>query len=59
MPNTIKHKPEYSVKVFADSVEANVVEEGALVDVDATLGVGGVRMHVAHLTFAGEGTLKI
>jgi hypothetical protein len=47
------------VKVFADSIEADVVEEGALVDVDATLGVGGVRMHVAHLTFAGEGTLKI
>jgi hypothetical protein len=47
------------MKVFADSVEADVVEEGALVDVDATLGVGGVRMHVAHLAFTGEGTLEI
>jgi hypothetical protein len=59
MPKTIKHKPEYSVQVFADSVEADVVEEGALVDVDTTLGVRGVRMHVTHLAFAGEGTLDI
>ena len=46
------------MEVFADSVEADVVEEGALIDVDAPLGVGGVGMHVPHLTFARERTLE-
>ena len=47
------------MKVFALAVQADVVEEGALVDVDAALGVGWVRVHVAHLALAGEGSLQI
>ena len=45
------------MQVFANAVYADVVEQGAFVDVDATLGVGGVGMHVAHLTLARKGTL--
>ena len=45
------------MQVFANAVYADVVEQGAFVDVDASLGVGGVGMHVAHLTLARKGTL--
>ena len=48
---------EDAVQVLADAVDADVVEERALVDVDAPLRVRRVRMHVAHLAFAGKRSL--
>ena len=50
---------EDPVQVLADAVEADVVEQGTLINIDATLSVRRVRVHVTHLAFAGERSLEI